>query len=90
MAVPKSKTTKTKRNMRRSHHALTTSAASVCPNCKRAVRPHQMCMACGYYGGREVEDVFAKLTKRERKKRERQEAHEREEREAQQATQADN
>lgn len=86
MAVPKRRTTSSKRNMRRAHHALTaTGGLSTCSNCKRPVRSHQMCTACGYYKGEEVIDVLAKLTKRERKKAERRETQEREERESQQA-----
>jgi len=32
-----------------------------------------MCVHCGYYKGKEVVDVLAKLTRRERKQREREE-----------------
>jgi large subunit ribosomal protein L32 len=54
MAVPKKKTSKSRRNMRRSHHALKRAAYGECPNCGEVKRPHHVCPACGYYDGREV------------------------------------
>jgi large subunit ribosomal protein L32 len=54
MAVPKKKTSKSRRDMRRSHHALQPSAMVECPNCGELKRPHHVCRACGYYSGREV------------------------------------
>ena len=54
MAVPKRKTSPSKRNMRRSHHALETVAHGECPNCGELKRPHHVCGACGHYDGREV------------------------------------
>jgi len=54
MAVPKKKTSKSRRDMRRSHHALTKSAFNECPNCGELKRPHHVCDACGHYDQREV------------------------------------
>ena len=54
MAVPKAKTTKSRRNMRRSHHALAAPARSNCPQCGEAKHPHRVCANCGTYRGREV------------------------------------
>lgn len=54
MAVPKKKTSKSSRNMRRSHHALSVSAYNECPNCGELKRPHHVCDACGHYDDREV------------------------------------
>jgi large subunit ribosomal protein L32 len=54
MAVPKKRTSKSRRNMRRAHHALPTSAYAECSNCGELKRPHHMCEACGQYDGREV------------------------------------
>jgi large subunit ribosomal protein L32 len=54
MAVPKKKVSPSRRNMRRSHHALSASAYVECPNCGELKRPHHLCEACGHYGGREV------------------------------------
>jgi large subunit ribosomal protein L32 len=54
MAVPKRKTSPSKRNMRRSHHRLAVPAHNECPNCGEQKRPHHVCGACGHYDGREV------------------------------------
>jgi large subunit ribosomal protein L32 len=59
MAVPKRKTSPSKRNMRRSHHALTPAAFQECPNCGELKRPHNLCDACGHYNGREIVSVDA-------------------------------
>ncbi|MDO7561147.1 MAG: 50S ribosomal protein L32 [Paracoccaceae bacterium] len=54
MAVPKSKITKSKRNMRRSHDALVAGNPAECANCGELKRPHHVCGACGHYDSREV------------------------------------
>jgi large subunit ribosomal protein L32 len=54
MAVPKKKTSPSRRNMRRSHHATKSAAYAECPNCGELKRPHHLCEMCGYYGEREV------------------------------------
>ena len=54
MAVPKKKVSSSRRDMRRSHHALTVQKATECPNCGELKRPHHVCGACGHYDGREV------------------------------------
>ncbi len=54
MAVPKKKTSKSRRNMRRSHDALVGAAHAECPNCGELKRPHHVCASCGHYDGREV------------------------------------
>ncbi|GAB5387456.1 MAG: 50S ribosomal protein L32 [Alphaproteobacteria bacterium] len=56
MAVPKKKTTVSKRGMRRSHDALKANSYTECPNCGELTRPHHVCGECGYYDGREVTD----------------------------------
>lgn len=50
---------------RRSHLALKAPTLAVCKNCKAHYRPHHMCLACGYYNGRQVIDLEAKKTSRE-------------------------
>ena len=57
MAVPKSKISKSRRNMRRSHDALSAAAQTECKNCGEIKRPHHVCVSCGYYDGREVTEV---------------------------------
>ncbi len=54
MAVPKKKTSKSRRDMRRSHEALAKNAMMECPNCGEMMRPHHVCESCGYYNKREV------------------------------------
>ena len=54
MAVPKSKITRSKRNMRRAHDSLKAANLGECPNCGEPKLPHHVCGACGYYDGREV------------------------------------
>jgi large subunit ribosomal protein L32 len=54
MAVPKRKTSPSKRNMRRAHHRLAPASHNECPNCGEQKRPHHVCGACGHYDGREV------------------------------------
>ena len=50
MAVPKSKITKSKRGMRRAHHALRSVNTAECSNCGELKLPHHVCGSCGYYG----------------------------------------
>lgn len=47
MQVPKKKTSKSKRDMRRSHHALTPVSYSKCANCGEPKLPHHVCSSCG-------------------------------------------
>jgi large subunit ribosomal protein L32 len=55
MAVPKKRTSKSRRNMRRSHDALKfTAAVEVCPDCGELKERHHVCAACGTYRGRTV------------------------------------
>ncbi len=54
MAVPKRKTSPSRRNMRRAHDALPKSSYVECSNCGEVKRPHHLCTACGHYDGREV------------------------------------
>ena len=54
MAVPKRKTSPSRRGMRRSHEALGREPHAECPNCGELKRPHRVCSHCGYYDGREV------------------------------------
>lgn len=54
MAVPKRKTSKSKRDKRRSHDALRAPATSVCPSCGAPKAPHRVCGSCGSYKGRSI------------------------------------
>lgn len=59
MPVPKFRTSASKRDMRRSHHALKAPGLSACPNCQETKRPHVACHACGHYAGQQVMEAKA-------------------------------
>ena len=54
MAVPKQKTSKSKRDKRRSHDALKAPSQSACPDCGSPRQPHRVCPNCGKYRGRVI------------------------------------
>ncbi|OIO50785.1 MAG: 50S ribosomal protein L32 [Candidatus Brennerbacteria bacterium CG11_big_fil_rev_8_21_14_0_20_43_10] len=62
--------TKSRRNKGRSHFALHPLNLRECPKCHYRILPHQVCVNCGYYKGKEEVDVMKKLDKKERKERE--------------------
>jgi len=72
MAVPRHRHTKSKVHKRRMHIFITPAALTTCEKCKKPVRPHTMCANCGFYKGREMVDVMAKLTSKEKKAKERE------------------
>lgn len=57
--VPKKKTSKSRRDSRRSHHALSAPNLTECPQCHEPKLPHVVCPECGSYAGRQVLDVDA-------------------------------
>ena len=59
MAVPKRKTSHTKRNKRRAHDALTGPNVIACPECGELTMMHRACPHCGTYRGRKVIAVAA-------------------------------
>ena len=55
MAVPKRKTSKARRDKRRSNvWKLSAPALVKCSKCSELKVPHRVCSNCGYYNGREV------------------------------------
>lgn len=54
MANPKRRTSKSRRDKRRSHHAITMPATTNCTNCGAVRRPHRVCESCGWYAGKEA------------------------------------
>ena len=55
MAVPKKRSSRSARDMRRSHHALEfTTAVESCPSCGELKRRHHLCEKCGTYRGRTI------------------------------------
>ena len=57
MAVPKYKTSKSRRNKRRTHQKLKKAHFDSCPKCHEAYQRHHICPSCGYYKGTEVLSV---------------------------------
>ncbi len=51
MAVPKRRTSKSRKNKRRSHDALAAPARAKCSQCGEAKPPHRVCRECGHYHG---------------------------------------
>lgn len=54
MAVPKKKTSKQRRDKRRTHDVAKMPAISTCSHCGETCRPHHVCDKCGYYDGKPV------------------------------------
>jgi large subunit ribosomal protein L32 len=54
MPNPKRRHSKQRTAKRRSHHFLTPTSTSVCPNCHERKLPHRVCKKCGQYMGRQV------------------------------------
>ncbi len=66
MSVPKKRRTSGSAGKRRSHHALKDETINICPQCKKAIKPHHACDFCGYYKGKEVVKIKnnTKVTKK--------------------------
>lgn len=54
MAVPKRRTSKTKKNMRRTHYKLQVPGMATCENCGEMKLAHRICKSCGQYKGKVV------------------------------------
>lgn len=54
MAVPKRRTSKSKRDKRRTHYTATAPNVVPCPSCKEPKLPHMVCPKCGMYRGKKV------------------------------------
>lgn len=55
MAVPKKRTSKSRKGMRRAHDFLEhTAAVEDCPNCGELKLRHHVCEACGAYRGLQI------------------------------------
>ncbi|MCA9839460.1 MAG: 50S ribosomal protein L32 [Trueperaceae bacterium] len=52
--VPKKRMSRSARDTRRAHDALTAPTLVACPQCKEMKPPHQVCPHCGTYKGKEV------------------------------------
>ncbi|MCR6546294.1 50S ribosomal protein L32 [Dehalobacterium formicoaceticum] len=54
MGVPKGKTSKANKRMRRATQKISAPSLSECPQCHAFKSPHHVCPECGYYKGKEV------------------------------------
>ena len=54
MAVPKKRTSRQRRDTRRSQHKAAKPRLNECPQCHSPRLPHRVCPVCGTYAGREV------------------------------------
>jgi large subunit ribosomal protein L32 len=54
MAVPKRKTSKSRRDKRRTHWKTDGPELTTCPECGEPRLPHHACESCGHYRGRQV------------------------------------
>ncbi|MGK7393173.1 MAG: 50S ribosomal protein L32 [Candidatus Cyclobacteriaceae bacterium M3_2C_046] len=54
MAHPKRKTSKTRRDKRRTHYKTTAKTIMECSNCGSPVVYHRVCPECGYYKGKQA------------------------------------
>jgi large subunit ribosomal protein L32 len=52
MAHPKRKTSKQRRNKRRTHYVAVAPTTAKCSNCGSTVLYHHVCPDCGFYRGR--------------------------------------
>lgn len=57
MAVPKKRTSSTRRDKRRATHRAPKARLNRCPRCHSLRLPHRVCPTCGTYAGREVIDM---------------------------------
>jgi large subunit ribosomal protein L32 len=63
--------TRSHRDNRRAHHALTGANLVICPECSSKMRKHTACPNCGKYKKREVLNVNARIEKKEEKRKKR-------------------
>ncbi|OEH85773.1 50S ribosomal protein L32 [Desulfuribacillus stibiiarsenatis] len=54
MAVPFRRTSKTRKNKRRTHFKLSVPGMVECPQCHEMKLSHRVCKSCGFYKEREV------------------------------------
>ena len=54
MAVPKRRTSRSRRDKRRAHDSLRAPARTSCSQCGEPKAPHRVCTHCGFYRDRIV------------------------------------
>lgn len=63
MALPKRRTSKSKRDMRSANKRLLPPTLVNCPECSEPMKPHHVCLECGYYKGRQIIEKEESSTK---------------------------
>lgn len=63
MAVPFRRVSKTRKRMRRTHYKIDGPEVTKCSNCGESLKPHRVCVACGFYKGKQV---ITKKTKKDK------------------------
>jgi large subunit ribosomal protein L32 len=66
MAVPKKRTSRTRRDKRRATHTAAKPRLNECPRCHSPRMPHRVCPVCGTYAGREIRGIVPELGEPER------------------------
>lgn len=59
MALPKRRQSRARSRKRRTHWVLQMPTLVECSNCGEKKRAHRVCPHCGFYQGREVQEVEA-------------------------------
>ena len=54
MAVPRSRSSNSKKNSRSANSALKAKCLSTCSNCNKTKMPHTVCPFCGFYAKKSV------------------------------------
>jgi large subunit ribosomal protein L32 len=57
MAVPKRRTSKSRKRLRRTHHKVKGIPPQACPRCREPKLPHRVCGTCGFYRGKKLIEV---------------------------------
>jgi large subunit ribosomal protein L32 len=70
MAVPRHSHTRSKTGKHRMHLFIEPVLLQSCKKCGKPVLPHTICKNCGFYKGRQVINLFSKLSKKDKKARE--------------------
>lgn len=62
MAVPKKKTSVSRKGLRRAgqHHKLYRKHPGSCANCGALSMPHTVCSSCGHYKGKQIFEIKVK------------------------------
>ena len=54
MPVPRTKSSRSRRDKRRANWKLTVPGLVECPQCHALKKPHNVCPVCGYYKGKHL------------------------------------